>query len=145
MPVTVISRQTSTPTATNILLPDAVFPSGYTPGDYLRMAVKVEPLNGVLTVLPVGALWSDEPQAFHGFLVGDFNKPIITTGRGSVVTPRILNNVPFVPNRDVYLSVVPGYVTQETSTQSETSAVKVGYALDAARIILSGDYRTEFY
>ena len=145
MPVTVISRQTSTPTETNILLPDATFPPGYVPGDYIGMAVKVEPLNGDLTVLPVGALWADEPQAFFGFLVSDYNKPILTTGRGSIVTPRILNSVPFVPNKDVYLSVVPGYVTQETSTQSETSAVKVGYALDTTRLIMSGDYRTEFY
>lgn len=145
MGTTTINRQTSTPTETNILLPDATFPPGYVPGDYLRMAVKVEPLNGTLTVLPVGALWADEPQAFFGFLVSDYNKPILTTGRGSIVTPRILNGVAFTPNRDVYLSVVPGYVTQETSTQSETSAVKVGYALDAARLILSGDYRTEFY
>jgi len=145
MPVTVLNRQTSTPTATNILMLDAVFPSGYVPGDYLRMAVKVLPVNGDLTVLPVGALWADEPQAWHGFLVGDANKPILTTGRGSVVTPRILNVVAFTPNRDVYLSTTPGYVTQDTSTLSGSSAVRVGYALDAARLILSGDYRTEFY
>lgn len=145
MGTTTINRLPSTPTETNILLPDATFPGGYVPGDYLGMAVKVLPVNGALTVLPVGALWVDEPQAFHGFLVSDYNKPILTTGRGSVVTPRILNGVAFTPNRDVYLSVVPGYVTQETSTRSESSAVKVGYALDAARLIMSGDYRTEFY
>lgn len=145
MGTTVINRQTSTPTETNILLPDATFPQGYEPGDYLGMAVKVVPVNGALTVLPVGALWADEPQAFFGFLVGDYNKPIITTGRGSVVIPRILNGVAFTPNQDVYLSVLPGYVTQETSTQSETSALRVGYALDASRLILSSDYRTEFY
>lgn len=145
MGTTVINRLPSTPTETNILLPDATFPPGYTPGDYIGMAVKVEPLNGSLTVLPVGALWVDDPQALFGFLVSDYNKPIITTGRGSVVTPRILNGVAFTPKQDVYLSVLPGYVTQETSTQSETSAVRVGYALDAIRLVLSGDYRTEFY
>ena len=145
MGTTVINRQTSTPNSLNVLLTDATFPGGYTPGDYLGMAVKVEPLNGVLTVLPVGAMWADDPQALYGFLVSDYNKPIISTGRGSIVTPRILNGTPFTPNQDVYLSMVPGYVTQATSTQSNTSAVRVGHALDASRLVLSGDYRTEFY
>lgn len=145
MGTTVLNRLPSTPESANIIVPDAGFPPGYTPGDYIGMAVKIVPVNGDLTVIPVGALWVDEPQALYGFLVSDYNKPILATGRGSVVTPRILNGASFTPNQDVYLSVLPGYVTQETSTQSETSAVRVGHALDATRLVISGDYRTEFY
>lgn len=145
MPVTVLNRIPSTPSSVNILVADAGYPVGYVHGEYVGMAVKVIPVNGALTVLPVGALWADEPQAFYGFLVNDANKPVLAVGRGSIVVPRILNAVPLVPNQDVYLSEVPGYVTQVTSTTAESSAVRAGYALDTTRLVISGDYRTDFY
>ena len=131
----------------DVILP-AFMPPGYVPGSYLNMAVKLIDVLGVPTIYPALALKSpvDSPQSFYGILKQDLPVAIVTVGRGSVVSPILEFGVPLIPDKDVYLSaVVPGTVTQATPQASGVVMLRVGFALDAARIIMSGDFRVDYY
>lgn len=123
-------------------------PPGYVPGSYLGMAVKLVDVLGTPMIEPALALKSpvDSPQSFWGILKADLPVPIVIAGRGSVATPVLEAGVPLVPNQDVYLSSVqPGAVTQAIPQTSGVVMLRIGFALDAARIIMSGDFRVDYY
>ena len=145
MPVVILPRP---PASTDLLLPDAVMPPGYIPGSFLNMAVKLVLVLGVPTILPALALKAptDSPQSFYGILKQDLPKPIVITGRGSVASPLLEFGVPLIPDKDVYLSaIVPGTVSQATPQASGVVMLRVGFALDLVRVILSGDFRVDYY
>jgi len=130
----------------DVILP-AFMPPGYVPGSYLNMAVKLIDVLGVPTIYPCMAQKNtDSPQSFYGILKQDLPVVIVTAGRGAVTTPLVEGAIPLVPDKDVYLSsTTPGYVTQATPQSTGTVMLRVGFALDAARVILSGDFRVDYY
>lgn len=114
---------------------------------YSGMAVGAlkDPATGNVNFFPVGAKFEDNPQMFYGFLVASGGSGIIlATGRGSLVQPRVVGGAALVPGGDVYLSLVPGYVTQNYQGEDGSAYLRVGYALDAICIILAPDVRVGF-
>jgi len=156
VPLVVIPRNPSTSTSTNVVIDGAVFtPPGEPPISggtgtlrYLGMAVGalMDPATGQLNLFPVGSRTEDNPQMFYGFLTGMGGSGIIVaTGRGSIVTPLSEDEGPLEPGKDVFLSLVPGYVTQGYEMETEGSAyLRIGYALDGTRIVIATDTRIQF-
>jgi hypothetical protein len=122
-------------------------PPGYIPGSYLNMAVKVIDVAGQATIFPALAQRTlDSPQSYYGILRNDLPTPVVTVRRGSVTTPLVEGAIPLIPDKDVYLSsTTAGYVTQATPQSADTVMLRIGFALDAARVILSGDFRADYY
>jgi hypothetical protein len=122
-------------------------PSGYVPGAYLGMAVKLIDVGGIPTVFPVlGQRIADAPQDFWGILTYDVPTPKVTAGRGLQVVPVREGGLPFVAGRDVYLSVVqPGALSQATPQAGGDVMLRVGFALDATKVVLSNDFRVDYY
>lgn len=143
MPVVHLYRPDS---SGDVILP-AFMPPGYVPGSWLNMAVKLIDVAGTPTIYPALAQKDlDSPQSYYGILKNDVPTPVVTVRRGSVTTPRVEGAIPLVPDKDVYLSSTsPGYVTQATPQSSGTVMYRVGFALDATRVILSGDFRVDYY
>lgn len=90
------------------------------------------------------------PQAFLGFqtniIDGGGIRPIVTASRGSrVMNPVVTEGVELVAGKDVFLSTVPGEITQDPAFYDMRGSVmlRVGYAVSAVKMILATDYRTE--
>ena len=144
MPVTIFPRD-STPTSQNTILSGAVFPSGYTTGDWVGKAVGVEWVGGHPRLFLVGAETGDNPQAFMGFLVSDGDSAVLATGRGSLVTPVVMGGGALSPRHPVYLSSTPGEVSVSgaSSGSSGFTQMRVGVALSPTLMSLSTDFSFE--
>lgn len=143
MPVAHLIRLTD---SGDVILP-AFMPPGYVPGSWLNMAVKLIDVAGTPTIYPALAQKNlDSPQSYYGILKKDLPTPVVTVRRGSVTTPLVEGAIPLIPDKDVYLSSTSaGYVTQATPQTTDTVMLRVGFALDASRVILSGDFRVDYY
>lgn len=146
MSVVVVNRNPSTATSTNVVVENAVYtPDPGTPGT-VGVAVRAERnLDGSTTFYAVGSALTDKPQSFYGFLTrGGGTGVIIATGRGSLVNPIVEGDIPLVPDVDVYLSAVPGRVTQNPITNDGHAQLRVGVALSATQMIIATDSRINF-
>ena len=91
---------------------------------------------------------SGYPGSFLGFqtnaLIGDETRPIVKTARGSrIEDPLVTDGVALIPGDDVFLSVVPGEVTQNPDHYDVGGSVllRVGYAMSTNKIALVPDFR----
>ena len=109
----------------------------------------VENDEGVEVYRLVGAFQdTGYPGSFLGFqtntLVGDNTRPVVKTARGTrIQDPVVTGGVALIPGKDVFLSVVPGEVTQEPAHFDVSGSVllRVGYAINATKIALVPDFR----
>jgi hypothetical protein len=107
------------------------------------MAIAVNDDSGAPTYARCGALEVDFPGHFLGFVsitVASGNPVLVTTGRGSKVTPLVEGAIPLVPEQTVYLALTPGYVTQTIPVADLVRIVRVGYAVDTTDMILNTDF-----
>tara|TARA_B100000963_G_scaffold360057_1_gene389556 strand:+ start:3615 stop:4118 length:504 start_codon:yes stop_codon:yes gene_type:complete len=85
----------------------------------------------------------DKVETFLGFQINDISngaRPLVATGRGSIITPIVQDGVPLIPNSSVFLSPVSGQVTQNSTTllASESgSALLIGFAISTTQMILA--------
>jgi hypothetical protein len=139
--VTVINPETGEPELVEVAIT-------FGPGKAVGI---VEDANGVEVFRLVGAFQdSGYPQSFLGFqtnaLVDDTTRPIVKTARGArVEDPLVTDGVALVAGEDVFLSVVPGEVTQDPQYYDMEGSVflRVGYAMSANKIALVPDFRVE--
>lgn len=148
MAVVVLNRNPSTPTSTNVVVDNSTYvpPPGVDPNPAGVAVRAVKNPDGSTTFHPVGALAVDKPQSFYGFLTGGGGTGlIVAAGRGSTIEPVVEGGVPLVPDEDVYLSTIPGQVTQVSSTTEDHAQLRVGVALDATRILIAPDFRINYF
>ena len=85
------------------------------------------------------------PKTFLGFQVNDTSngaRPIVVTMRGTKVSnPSVTGGLDLVPGEDVYLSHVPGQVTQTPREDEGHYEVKVGFAVAADKLVIANDFR----
>lgn len=109
----------------------------------------IEDENGVEVYRLVGSFQDTGfPGSFLGFqtnaLVEDETRPIVKTARGSrIENPLVTGGVELIPGRDVFLSVVPGEITQDPAHFDVNGSVmlRVGYAINPTKIALVPDFR----
>jgi hypothetical protein len=71
----------------------------------------------------------------------------LTAGRGSVITPCVENGEPLIPEKQVFLSLTPGYVTQTAPPVGDyingeaVVLVPLGFAISATQMVLITDAR----
>lgn len=133
--------------ASKILYTDATVPDG---GLLAGSAVGIRNENDQLVFFEVGSLAVDSPMSFIGFLSEAMEagaKAKLVTGRGSVVTPKVLNGLPLAPGQQIYLSVVPGFVTQTPPDPDQfpgATLQPIGYAVTATTMIFNTDTQLRF-
>jgi hypothetical protein len=91
-----------------------------------------------------GALPGNSPNGFFGFAASSGLaglKMAVTTGRGSKVAPLVKDDLPLTPEQDVYLSDVPGRVTQTLLFQEGITHLRVGRATSPTDMVLVTDSR----
>lgn len=85
------------------------------------------------------------PKTFLGFQINDSSggaRPIVVTMRGTKVTnPSVTGGVDLVPGQDVFLSYVPGQVTQNPKREEGHYELKVGFATASNKMVLNTDQR----
>jgi len=85
------------------------------------------------------------PKTFLGFQINDTSggaQPIVVTMRGTKVSnPSVTGGLDLVPGEDVYLSHVPGEVTQDPTTNTGHYELKVGFATASNKMVLNTDQR----
>ncbi len=109
----------------------------------------VENEDGVEVYRLIGAFQdSGFPGSFLGFqinaLIDGVTRPIVKTARGSrIEDPLVTDEAPLIPGQDVFLSVVPGEVTQDPQHFDLAGSVmlRVGYAINPTKIALVPDFR----
>lgn len=88
------------------------------------------------------------PASFLGFqtnvLKNNTTHPVVLTARGSrIENPAVTDGVALVAGEDVFLSVVPGEVTQDPKHFDLSGSVllRVGYAINGTKLALVPDFR----
>ena len=112
-------------------------------------AVGIIEEDGVETYRLVGAFQDTGfPSSFLGFqtnvLQNDETFPIVMTSRGSrIEAPIVTDGAALVAGKDVFLSIVPGEITQDPKHFDLKGSVllRVGYAISATKIALVPDFR----
>ena len=121
--------------------PEVVVPAG---GLSAGIAVAIVDVGGVSEYRPCGALPADWADCLVGFLYMDAEaggRAKIMVGRGSIVQPLVEGAVSLVPNVDVYLSTVPGRVTQTNLNVATMRRIKLGHAISTTQMALVTDMR----
>lgn len=121
--------------------PEVVVPVG---GLSAGLAVAIVEIAGTPEYRPCGALPADWADCFVGFLYVDAAEggaAKVTVGRGSIVQPLVEGDVPLVPNTDVYLSSVPGRVTQTNLNVATMRRIRLGHAISTTEMTLVTDMR----
>ncbi len=101
-------------------------------------AVAVVDDGGQMVYRPVSA--TQYPTMFYGFLTASTEpnrQAVVTTSRGSLVTPRVEGVL--VPGSSVFLSLVPGYVTCVAPSEEGVCVWRLGYAISASQMVLAPD------
>lgn len=115
------------------------------PGLLLDHVVAIVDNAGVPTVIRCGAHVSDDSVSHVGFFYALGPPIVITTGRGSTVTPHVQGGSPLIPGEDVWVSTTPGEVTQLAPTiptmLSGLLQIRVGVATSTTEMVLNPDAR----
>lgn len=121
-----------------VIGPDGPFPIG--------SAVAVVYRDGNRVYQLAGAYTADGADSFFGFLSGTFSPgspASVTTVRGAIVVPQVEDDVPLIPDQPVYLSLIPGKVTQSVPLAPSSQIVRVGSAISTTQIVLLTDSRID--
>lgn len=108
------------------------------------VAVAILEVDGTPVYRLCGALEADFADSFVGFVyanVASGNVAKVLVGRGSIVSPLVEGGGPLTPNRDVYLAVTPGRVTQTNLLTATMRRLRVGHAFSATQMTLVTDFR----
>jgi hypothetical protein len=96
---------------------------------------------GTPTVIRCGANIVDDSVKLVGFFYALGPPIILTTGRGSTVTPRVQGGSPLTPGEDVWVSTTPGEVTQLAPVGSGLLQIRLGVATSTTQMVLNTDAR----
>ena len=103
-------------------------------------AVGFEQVLGVQKVVLASASDPDQFMGFARISAAEDANVVITTGRGSRVTPMVEGGGTLTVDEPVFLAVTPGAVTQDASTLVGYSVLKLGRAITTTGMIFKIDY-----
>lgn len=87
-------------------------------------------------------------ETFLGFQINDTSngaRPLVATGRGSIITPIVQDDQPLIPNLSVYLSPVSGRVSQDSNkilASEKGTVLLIGVAISTTQMILAPEEST---
>lgn len=111
------------------------------------IAVAIRSVDGQTVYVPCGALAGNYPNSFIGFMdaTAQPNETArVKVGRGAVLQPVVENDESLTPDMDVYLSSVPGRVTQNNLSVPGMVRLRLGVAISLTQMILVTDFRYEW-
>ena len=106
--------------------------------------VSLVDVGGTLKYAPSGCLEDNYPDFFFGVVLQDAPQGTVVkvaTGRGSIVTPLMEDDIELDPTKAVYLGATPGRATQNIGALPIGAVIlKVGQSVTTTQMILNNDY-----